>query len=62
MPRILTLLCKQTMPLLDFKEYLFTLLFIADSHFTFPNVFILYATHVLILQEYCFSVYVFRLY
>jgi hypothetical protein len=33
--------------LLDFGEYFLTLLFIADSHFTFHNFFILYATHVL---------------
>jgi hypothetical protein len=33
--------------LLDFGGYFLTLLFIADSHFTFHNFFILYATHVL---------------
>jgi hypothetical protein len=32
---------------LDFGEYFLTLLFIADSHFTFYNFFILYGTHVL---------------
>jgi hypothetical protein len=35
------------LPLLDFGGYFLTLLFIADSHFTFHNFFILYATHVL---------------
>jgi hypothetical protein len=33
--------------LLDFGGYFLTLLFIADSHFTFHNFFILYAMHVL---------------
>jgi hypothetical protein len=31
--------------MLDFEEYFLTLLIIADSHFTFPNFFILYITH-----------------
>jgi hypothetical protein len=33
--------------ILDFGGYFLTLLYIADSHFTFHNFFILYATHVL---------------
>jgi hypothetical protein len=33
--------------MLDFGGYFLMLLFIADSHFTFHNFFILYATHVL---------------
>jgi hypothetical protein len=33
--------------LLDFGGYFLTLLFIADSHFTFHNFLILYAMHVL---------------
>jgi hypothetical protein len=33
--------------ILDFGGYFLILLFIADSHFTFHNFFILYAMHVL---------------
>jgi hypothetical protein len=33
--------------LLDIVGYFITLLFIADSHVTFPNFFILYATNIL---------------
>jgi hypothetical protein len=33
--------------MLDFGGYILTLLFIADSHFTFHNFFILYAMHIL---------------
>jgi hypothetical protein len=33
--------------MLDFGEYFLMLLYIADSHFTFHNFFILYAMHVL---------------
>jgi hypothetical protein len=33
--------------MLDFEGYFLTLLFIADSHFTFHNFFILYAIYII---------------
>jgi hypothetical protein len=45
--------------MLDFGGYFLTLLFVADSHFTFNNFFSLYAMHILDSQEYCVSVDVF---
>jgi hypothetical protein len=33
--------------MLDFGRYFLTLLYMTDSHYTFHNFFILYATHIL---------------
>jgi hypothetical protein len=41
-----SILTVEILYLLDFEGYFLTLLYIADSHFTFHNFFILYPTHV----------------